>query len=443
MALGEVQQIIEILRNAQQQKLAQQELDQRKAEQEARANQNLMEQDQRDKAFQEQIKQHEAQNKIAQQAADLQLKVYKLHGAQALQEIGQKYQETGVAPGGQVAPMATSSTGGDFSPINPQQATGAQLTIPGMEDLGSIQVATPERAAARQAGLDRIAMRPKVEAKIEESRALQADLLNKQDEAKSADFQRAAMMKVYDDERMDKKIKADAEQARLDRLSRERIANITKGGIDELDLTPIAQDAIEGKTSLEAINKLGISKLKKTQLINAVTGAGARILSQKQMDLVGDFSQLVNAIPYMDEIIRQQPQTTNYLSSKLGGVASTFDTQLRASEKELDARASVVARFLREKGNLSNQDITRVMGLFPSRFDTVDVNIKKRDDFAKELTKIIDSQLDNVSPAQRNIIKKRVGLLDIGLYGSQSKQVGTPNATHIWTPNGIQPVGAK
>lgn len=425
MALAEVQHIMEILKTAHQQKMQEKELQQRQQEQESQAVNRLAVRDEADRAFQQHVKDQEAAQKIHQQAADLQMKMYKLQGSKALQEMGESYQKSGVAPGGQVAPMGSGPTG-DFSPVDQTKATGAQITIPGMEDLGPIQVATPLVAAQKEAERSRITMAPAEEAKTREAVALTQARSQADQASDERDFRRAAAMKIYDDDRADKKLKADAELARLQRASMERIAAINHPTETGLDLSPIADDLIQGKNSLEGLNKLSLSKLDRTKLINAVTGSGARILNQKQMDLVDDYPQIIGAIPFMDEIIRQQPQSTNYLSSKLGGAVSTFDTSLRGVEKELDARASVVARFLREKGNLSNQDINRVMGMFPSRFDTVEVNTKKRNDFVKELGKIVDAKLDNLSPAQRNVIKKRIGLLDVGMYGGGGKQQATP-----------------
>ncbi len=445
MALQEVDRIIDILKTAHQQKMVEQEGKRRQEEQESLAQNRLAVRDQADKAFQQHVKDQEAQQKIAQQAADLQMKVYKLHGAQALQQMGEEYQKTGVAPGGQAAPMATSATGGDFSPANPQQATGAQLTIPGMEDLGSIQVATPERAAARQADLTRITQRPKVEAQIEESRALQADMLNKQAEAKQADLDRVNVQKQYDDARAAKVQEAEMARLKLTLASHERIAKISRGASD-MDLSPYAQQIIDGDLSRDDVLKLPIPKPDQMRLINAVTGAGAGILSKDQKELVGDFSQMVQAVKLMDQIIANQPQTHNKITSHIAGAFSSLDQNVTGPQEELNGHISLLARgFAKEKGNLSNKDIERVQKMLPDRYQPVETNIKKRDDYLIELDRTIDAKLASVPKAQRDMIKKKVGLLDIGLYNKEQPAQSQPaalGATHMWTPQGIQPVGA-
>ena len=416
MAMEIVQGMMEILKEANRKHLAEKELQQRQEAQESAAANRLAEQDERDRAFQATIKQHEAANKIAQQAADIQLKMYKLAGAEGLQKIGEAYQKTGVAPGAQIASMA-SSANGNFSPVNPQQATGAQITIPGMEDLGSIQVATPEIAATRQANLSRITDRPQVEAKIEESRALQSDMLKKQEEAKAADFTRSAMMKIYDDAREERRLTAENERARLMRASMERIARINKGATD-VDLTPYAQQVVDGDLTREDVLRLPISKPDQMKLINAVTGAGAGLLSKDQKELVGDFSQMTQAIKLMDQIIANQPQTHNKISSNIAGAFSSLDQNVTGPQEELNGRLSLIARgFAKEKGNLSNQDIERVKKMLPDRFQPVESNIKKRNDYLTEIGRTIDAKMANLPKAQREIIKKKVGLYDYSLSG--------------------------
>lgn len=160
---------------------------------------------------------------------------------------------------------------------------------------------------------------------------------------------------------------------------------------------------------------------------------------------------MVQAVKFMDEIISNQGQNHNIISSHIGGAIDTFNQSVKGASDELSGRTSLLARgFAKEKGNLSNQDITRVQKMLPSRFDPVETNVKKRNDYIAELSKTIDAKLSNVPQKQRDMIKKKVGLFDIGLASvpgaskpTNSSPAAAGAATHIWTPDGVQPVGVS
>jgi len=368
------------------------------------------------------IEQQKAQLEQAKKEFDLNHEIAKKHAdlvtAQVTSQLGNQYQQTGVAPAGTSVSPTIQGNGGMASPVNPQQATSQMLDIP---NVGQIQVATPEQYATRQADLSRITEKPKEEAKIRESQALQSDLLKKQEEAKQADFVRAIVQKQYDDNRAAASQTAETERAKLHIASAERIARIQAAARDKttgIDLSPFAQDAIDGKITKEEVARLPVTMQEKAAIVDAVRGTGSQILRKDQADLVGDMNQVVSTIPLMDQVIQNQPQTHNVISSHIGGLLSSGNQDVTAPEKELMARTSVISRFLKEKGNLSNRDIERVTKMIPSRFNPLETNIKLRDDFRLELNKLLDSKLANLPDAQRNIIKKRVGLLDIAPYGA-------------------------
>src|SRR5947207_7937330 len=52
-------------------------------------------------------------------------------------------------------------------------------------------------------------------------------------------------------------------------------------------------------------------------------------------------------------------------------------------------------------------------GFTPSRFQPLDENIKRRDNYLSQLNMMIDAKLTGVPEAQRAIIKKNLGLTDI------------------------------
>ncbi len=452
MALQEVDRIIDILKTAHQQKMVEQEGKRRQEEQESLAQNRLAVRDQADKAFQQHIKDQEAQQKIAQQAADLQMKVYKLHGAQALQQMGEEYQKTGVAPGGQAAPMATSSTGGDFSPANPQQATGAQLTIPGMEDLGSIQVATPERAAARQADLTRITQRPKVEAQIEESRALQADMLNKQTEAKQADLDRANAIKAADESRLQLQLDAQEKRAQAHDKILLTIAGMrAKKGVEPtIDIEPHVQDVLDGRMSLEDFQKTPLAKIDKEAISEAVTQAGGRFLTKNQQELNTTVNGAAEALTIMKDFIDKTSFSDSTVGAITGAVNDYRNADIRKLNDQIKGRKLVMAQAITKQSprSISDKDAESILqGYTPTLTDTTKNKIIQYDKYVDILNKKVETELAPLKPAQAARIKASMGFPFKHYDGNKvqqpaQNQPAAPGATHMWTPQGIQPVGA-
>jgi hypothetical protein len=414
MALDVIDNILKGLQLADQRRFRQAELEQQK-----------LDRDESSKRYSEEVKHRQAELKERQHQFDVTSKAAKaLHDLTITQEK-QKLSEgllKGIPiPGATTQPAAPFTTSGIPSIENLNQANQVsqdyQLhTLPIQDSNGNpIQVTLPrpEVFAEQQANIQRKLNEPETEQKIEVARAAEAERLKRQQELDQSNFLRTLVTQQFEDKRNKERIEADNTRTKWNIASRERIAQLTKGQ-SGIDLDPYIQDAIDGNLTTEDIRRLPIPKPQQMQLIDSVTHTGARILSNEQRDLVKEFGQLTGAIKYMDEIIQNQGSVeTSKIGGYLSGTLKTLDPNVTTPEEELKGRASVVSRFLKEKGNLSNQDINRVIGLFPSRFKPLITNIKKRNDYVKELDSLIESRLPNLTKEQRNIIKKRVGLLDV------------------------------
>lgn len=407
--------------------------------------QNTNKQVEEKRQFDQQLKLHQAQfdqqikrDDLATKAADA---MRELEIAKQRSELANTLQKGGTVPGTTTQPVATSQTGGDFTPMNPGQATEMIHTLPIKDSNGQpvqVRLPTPETYYANQAHFDEILKKPQRDFELKKQAEDNAADLKKAQEQKDADYERAELTKQmdyvrtmqskgFDDARETKRISAENERARLLRGSMERIANIrAKGNLaGQIDLTPTVQSIIDGETSIDEVNKMRLPNEDRVKLIGAVTGSGAKILTKDQIDQVGDFKQMVEAIKYMDQVIENQPKMYTKGFSHIAGALSTMNDAVTTPEQELAGRAPIIARgFAKDRGSLSNQDIARVQaGMFPSRFQPVQANVKKRNDYRNELEKTIDAKLSGMPEAQRNILKHKIGILDVGLLDNMGKNV--------------------
>lgn len=392
-----------------------------------------------EKARIEQQKEELAQRKTQFEAnLAMQKAAHNVAMVQATQALQEGFSKTGLTP-----------PGARINPTNPEAGIGT-MTMPGLGLNGAdvtMPIQTPQAAAAQAANTYQIANKPIEEAKIRVEAAKQKEIEEAKLAAKREDLDRMNVQKQYDDAREERRQKADLLRTQLEIASRERIARIQRGSMEE-DLTPYVHQAINGDITREDINAMPLkNKDDKMRIFNAVIGSGAGLLDKEQKALVGDFSQMVEATKLMDQIIANQPKTGNRLTSHvLGPLARLTDPNLSGPEQQLAGHISLIARgFAKEKGNLSNKDIERVQNMLPSSSEPLDVNIKKRNDYLQELGKLIDSKLSNLPKAQREVIKKKVGLygIDPPAQGQQAPQQVSPGATHVWTPQGVVPAGGR
>lgn len=372
----------------------------------------------------DQIDQQDKHFSLVQKAAkavqDVQTALHK-------QEITKNLQAGIKLPGDTVTPGVgdPSVSQGGFSPINPAQATSEVHQLPG--DLGSVTIDTPEVAATKDAAVARIAGAPKEEALIREQKARIGEQSILAAQNKQADLDRMNAQKMYDDERAKQnKIADDARADKHNAVLKDiaRIQASSRGQANQLpenfDLDDFTAKVINGDTAKEDIPKLLGKQSGNVQLLLGKNGVKA--LSKDQVGLVGEFKMLVDSVSLMDQVIAQQPQTTNRISSHIqGGFSRLTNPDLSRSEQELAGRLSVIARnLMKEKGALSNKDIERATNMMPSSSEPVKMNITKRNNYVKELNSVIDAKLSDIPEKQRLIIKKKLGLLDIPMAGGQA-----------------------
>lgn len=396
------------------------------------------------------LKHQNAMYDLAKQAADIQAQVHK-------QSIAQHFIQGGELPGDVQTPVGSGTGGASFSPANPAAATSIQHSIP-LDHGGSMNFTTPTReaAATTQANLKRILDQPDIEAKIKESLALQGERANQAEESKKADFQRAFMMKAWDDNRNNERIKAEGEWHKLQAQTQLQVANIqassrNNGIPEDFDYSGYLQRGLAGDVNAEEVQRLGKPGL---VLKNAMSKAGGKFLTKEEQDVVGEFKMMVDSVGLMDQVIANQPQGNTWGVSQIRGLLNSGNTAVTTPEAELQGRLSVIARgLMKERGALSNRDIERASSLMPSRFQPVQANIQKRNDLVRQISSVVDAKLSTLPPAQRKIIVDRVGLNKLQMLGGQPAPAAAPvqgqpqqaqpqqpqqGKTGNWTPNGVQ-----
>lgn len=392
-----------------------------------------------------------AQKVIAAKAA--------LEHMQGMQEITSNIMKGVNVPGSTQQPVAQAPAaqgGGEFSPINPEQASSVTHTLPDGE---SITVPTLNEQARRSASAYEIANKPKEEATRREKAAEEEARAKQAGESKQADFLRSMIIKSQEDER-----------ARLDRESHEMIAkgnNATqlkvagmRGGLSpewqNYDPSPHVLDALSGDISREDLSRMTLPPQLKMAIIDGVKSSGGNFLSKDQQKVASEYSGLVDIVKTMDELLTKIPQNTGkgILSSIAAtgrGAVAGLDKDITSLEQRLEGSATLIGRAVSKDNRVSDQDAKRVgMGFFPSKSDLIENNVKKRNDYVQRVNGAIDAKLSTIPAAQRQFIKKKLGLDTIPMLplpsasGANQQQpaakqpTAAPGATHIWTPQGIQ-----
>lgn len=426
MAQAEVDHIIEIMKNAAQKQLQQQQL---KIEQQ-RADAATEFEKARIKQDQETLKQRKAEFDanfdLAKKAADV------MH-MQSMQQViaGLKKGET--IPGETISPAASTLPSGEanYTPINPAQATSEVHQLP--YNLGSVTIPTQVEEARRQAKIYEIANAPIEASKIKLAKEAEQARSDLAEQNKQYDFIRSITQKIYDDDRADAKNKNEMAMKKLELASQERVAKMRAGGDTQIH-PGIIKQAMEGDVTREDILKM-YNQVDQVRIQNEILNQGGNLLSNKDKELVGDFSQMVQATKYMQDLIANQPQISSEgnfarLKSHVAGPYKRLtDSNLAAIEQEIKGRSTLIARgFAKEKGNLSNQDIVRAQNMLPKVSEPVDANIKKYNDYIMEVDKAFRDKLSHLPKKQVDILRQKVGLLDVKLY-----DVGQASATQLPT----------
>lgn len=442
MALAEVQQIMEILKSAQQRKLDQQKID---ADNEQNKNTNEYRKaliDDAHKHLDEDKRQFDAQHALAIKAAEGVKATQDLAHLKTKSDLSQFILGGGVIPGdttqaaGGGADNGFSPVGGASSPL----ATSVMHTIPMGEGSAPLQLQLPSQSiydaqqkeqAQKQAGISTILDRPKVDAKIEEARTLQADMLKKQDEAKQAD-----LYKIMAQRGEDAKIRKEAEDAQMARLQYSQQQENYRAGLknqqDQTDLSPYIMMGQTGELTQEDINKLPLKAAEKMKITNGVIAPGGRILSSTSKQSLMDMSTISTAVPHLDyalKLLKDHP-----IAARTPGTDAYKQYQEALGQVEL-VLPQVGRIIAGDKGRMSNQQIKYAEGSFlPSRNPiTADyqTNLKNRNDFVKTMDDVMNTHLTGMSEKHKAFLKDNFGIKPLGSFGSSGVPVTTQQAQPV------------
>lgn len=433
--------VFEGLKMAQQRKQNESAMKQRQTEAEA----EKAHKEEQIKIQQEQLKQQKEQFDVQKKLLEAQVAKQYLD---ARMSVAQKAVGGEPVPGMTTQPVGAGTQGAAFTPSRPENATSQLYSIPmgeGQQPL-EFQAATPRVHAQQQATLEEITNRPKVKAQLEVIGGQRRLMAEQAEASKEADYMRAMAMKYWDDKRNRDSIEGQKEVARLNASSRERAAGIRANAAagQELENTNV-EHYINGLhdgtyTRDDILRTFPKDKRLATNIIQSAAADGSIPISKEQQALVGGYQSLVNNIKLMDEFLANASNTQNRVSAFASGVGNTLNDKLTTLEDELHGRGSIIARGLgQEKGNMSNRDVDRIQrGYGLSRYSTLERNVTMRNTYVNDLKEILDAKLANISPAQRAIIKEKLGLNKIELIVPKGQKQPAQPVQPAYSPESIQ-----
>ncbi len=394
MGMEAVQGILEGLKIHQQKVLAQQQL-QRQALQDERENEARQA---RLDLEREQLKQqHEYQQATLKAAQAL----HKVQHVESLQKIGQTSQETGQAPpGAQVQ-----------QPIPGMIGMPTIATLAGMGSEGqdiSIPIFSDAVHNARLRAKKEAEVGPGIEGRLKEIDATkEADRL-RAEANKAADLEKERARQLAEQAR--EKIRDDAALLRTQITAGARVkaAGIAhQAGASDFDPTPHVQGAFDGNVSQEDITRL--PKDQKNVVVNEISKLGVVAPTEKQKQFVNGLAPALEVIPKMkqfNEILAAHPIEARIPGSKTKDILDNLADQIQSGV--VSASTGVFGQSARAM----QQAIKADTGAFTpkTQWTYQETNQKRMEGYIKLVEDAIDEQLGNLSSAQRQHIKERVGL---------------------------------
>jgi hypothetical protein len=227
---------------------------------------------------------------------------------------------------------------------------------------------------------------------------------------KQADLTRYGMQKSIDLEKA--QLHEDAETKRNDATNRTRIALKQMGMDDDLaDPSPYIDGVINGDMTANDVKQATKPSQART-ILNSLASQNFRPITSKQQDFLTQLKNTSDIIPKMDQLIGALPDTSNNITSHIAGLSAAFDPSISNLDNEIQGRAMPLARSIgMDKGNIPLKLLDKtIQGYVPSKYIPKAENIKRRNDFAKDLNSMIDAHLATLSPQQRLLLKKKYGL---------------------------------
>lgn len=436
-----VQSIIETLRNAQANQLAQQNLAQQSK---AEADRIQSQKDQ----LAESTRQFNLSHDLAVKNAMALRAAHNLAAAQASANLGKQYSETGIAPANStVAPQAQTPQGLGYSPINPNDPNttpNQTLNLPGAgssgEDL-NIPVIQPKAYATQQADLQRITLKPGEEARQAAEEAKQAAEAVRQLQVKAADAERYRMQEEARTQQAQEATAARLQMAQDHNDTMRFVAGLAHDSRLQpaTDITPYIEQGKNGTLSSEDLNKIpGISKQDKVLINNAILSTGNTLINDKQKNLLMNFKPILTTIPNLDHAL--ELLKTNPAEVRIPGTAAykAYEEDMKQVDKTLPNIARVIEA---QSGRLSNQQIKYSEGSFKPDKSLIGAsyatNVKNRNDFVRTINEILKTQLAGMSPERQAVVKASYGITT----GNQVAPANASQDTHIYYDSNGNPRG--
>lgn len=394
MSMLEVQEILEGLKNAQARRmqnnqlaLEQQKLQQDQEAQEEELKIRHQELDQQDRHFQ-----------ITAKAA---MALHQMQIAEHKQKLAQDLQSGLAVPGA--------------IPLTPQTSDGTQVVqLPQMgdEDPSTISV-NPTAFAKTQADLARIVLEPKEEAEAKKQDAIGKRAQELQDKKDAAAEQRT--------QEHDQAMLSRTQLMVMKALEAARLKNDADPQ-NQVDLSNYVQSAMNGGMTQDDVNKLAISKNDKQRLMSMVTSMGGTVLTKDQKKAIDDAKTSVQAINLVDQFLNQIPDSSSNLGMLKNLPGNATKPKLRQISQELDQMTPGITRTTSGLNRVNqNELVWNRNGFKPNLTLPKTDNISKRNDFVDFTLRGIDEQLKGIPAAQRSLIKKEIGALDIpSQYGAST-----------------------
>jgi len=373
--------------------------------------------------FSQDLELRRAQQNLAEQASKNMLQ-------RSQYEMAQTAAQTGINPPGTTSQPAIAAGGSSVpnaTPVNPQQATSNIINFPGGS---SVTVPSPLGLAQQTASVARITGAPAEEAKIRESEAAQKAETQRQTTLENI-RQAGELAKTHVME------SAANQREAMSNASAQKIATMPylPFGGTVTDPTEIYQrvkpdldNLYAGNTTIQQLQKDYNEKgMQGTAgaVVSTFKASGGVSLNDQQLKFKQALAPIVQVIPQVANYIRALPVTTNKLGSTVAGIQNNgiLNPDLEAKFDNIKLQLTTFAKTI---GGDEGQRLQKALlepaeaGLLPQKGDPTSANIIRYNNLIDTLDNLVDKKLGNVPVAQREAIKKDMGLGNLHYLSMQN-----------------------
>lgn len=421
------------------------------------------------KELQQQHATENAHNDLALKAA---MSLQKVQQAKEQQEMVERSNASGVPiPGAAVnTPMASQPVPGAIGVQTPAQPGTQTLRGAGPNGEDLTLPFDPKAYAQHQQDIQELLKgpgSPEAKARIADYQTQysligqnQKDLAQFQNQLPMTEYQKA---NIASEEKRAKDAKAaQMYDTNVQAGAHIRAAQISAGleGGDAVDASaaPYIQQIQNGQLSMEDLNAMKLPKGIHNAVVSGVSTDGGVIPNKAELGAVQKYAPiapLISAIDKYNDILKNSPTTAGIADFRIPGTV-TYKA-IQPLKDQIETQTPGIARSIgTETGRLSNQQIQMSQDLTNPDKGILSgdpaIRQKQRDILLQLGNSAIDANLSRLPASQAASIKAKTGLTAIP-YGQQSTQQPTvqqptnqqrpsqpQGPTHIWTPNGVQPV---